>query len=226
VDCRAQIVLHATFSGRFDVQPELVETMVRLQERSHSVFWEFIRANQAAMEAFYAGDLAACEALTERCRVLGETLGEEGGSGIYAFDLPIDAMWSTVMVLLIESYVALGDLEACTVLRERFVRLAGVNVTTGSGLLCFGRADRYLGMLSFVLGELDVAEEYIGVALEADTAGDSPLWSKESRLWLSRVRRAQGHSAEADAMAAVVEREAAAAGFARLERLASTERSR
>ncbi|MGA9278647.1 AAA family ATPase [Ilumatobacter sp.] len=139
------------------------------------------------------------------------------------FDLPIDAMWSTVMVLFIEAMVGLGDVEGCTILRERFSRLAGTNVVTGSGLLCFGRAERYLGMLALTMGDVDAAEEYLGIALEADTDGGSVLWSNSSRLWLSRTRRAQGHAAEADAMLSVVERQAADAGLLRLQRLASTE---
>ena len=71
------------------------------------------------------------------------------------------------------------------------------------------------------MGELDAAEEHLGSALEGDEAGGSVLWTNESRLWLSRVRRAQGHEAEADAMLDVVARQAAAAGLARLERLAA-----
>ena len=140
-----------------------------------------------------------------------------------SFQVPGDAMWSTVMVFLIETVVALGDEESAAVLRDRFAVLAGTNVVMASGLFAFGRADRYLGMLSFVLGELDAAEEYLGAALEADSAGGSAVWSNESRLWLSRVRRAQGHAAEADAMLSVVAREAEAAGLARLARVATTE---
>ncbi len=136
------------------------------------------------------------------------------------FDLPLDAMWSTVMVMLIEAVVQLGDVEACTVLRSRFESQAGTNVTTGSGLLCFGRAERYLGMLSLTIGDLDAAEQYLGIAMEADAAGGSVLWRNESRLWMSRVRRAQGHAAEADAMLDVVAREASEAGLHRLARLA------
>ena len=140
-----------------------------------------------------------------------------------SFRVPVDAMWSTVMVFLIETVVALGDEKSAAVLRKNFAPLAGTNVVMASGLFAFGRADRYLGMLSFVMGDLEAAEEYLGVALEADAAGGSAVWSNESRLWLSRVRRAQGHAAEADAMAAVVAREADAAGLARLARLARTE---
>lgn len=41
-------------------------------------------------------------------------------------------------------------------------------------------------------------------------------WANESRLWLSRVRRSQGHAVEADAVAQVVGHEASTAGLARL----------
>ena len=279
-------IMYTILTGRFDERRRLVNTMAAVQERSHSSFWAFIRANQEAMEAFYRGDLDAGEALAEHCLELAEPLLDHDGSGTYGlrmflirreqdrlaamapiirnvvassdadgiwspglalvlletgafdeaaealaavrargFDLPVDAMWSTVMVLLIDAMVNLGDAEACTMLRSRFAGQAGTNVTTGSGLMCFGRAERYLGMLSLVIGDLDLAEQQLGVALEADAAGGSVLWRNESRLWLSRVRRAQGHVAEADAMLAVVGDEAAAAGLRRLQRLAVEGRS-
>ncbi len=275
-------ILHATLTGRLHERRRLVHTMAALQERSHSRFWEFIRANQEAMEAFYRGDLEASETLAEHCLELAAALPEEDGSGTYGlrmflirreqdrlaamapmmrhvlanaddqaiwtpglalllvetgahdeataalmavrangFDLPVDAMWSTVMVLLIETMVQLGDVEACTVLRSRFEGQAGTNVTTGSGLLCFGRAERYLGMLSLAMGDLPAAQQYLEVAMEGDAEGGSALWRNESRLWLSRVRRAQGHTAEANAMLEAVAHEAAAAGLPRLERLAA-----
>jgi hypothetical protein len=66
------------------------------------------------------------------------------GARAHGFELPFDAMWSTVMVLL-----------------------------------CFGRAERYLGMLSLVLGDLATAEEYLRVALEA-CAGSS-AWASTER---------------------------------------------
>ena len=274
-------ILHATINSRHDERRALVARMDTLQTKSHSRFWEFIRTNQEAMEAFYVGDLAKAEALAVQCRDLADALPEEDGSGTFGlrmflirreqdrlstmaplvrhvlhqaddtmiwtpglalllaetgapdeaaealrslrtggFDFPLDAMWSTVMVLLIDTMVELGDVEACTLLRSRFRRHAGVNVTMGSGLVCFGRADRYLGKLSFVIGDLETADEELGIALEADDAGGSVLWRNESRLWLARVRRARGHDAEADAMLDVVRREAAAAGLPRLERLA------
>lgn len=277
-------ILHTTLTGRFEDRRRLVQTMAELQQRSHSRFWEFIRSNQEAMEAFYSGDLEASESLAEHCLALADALPEEDGGGTYGlrmflirreqdrlagmaplmrqvlastegagiwtpglalllvetgapeeaaaalapvrergFDLPPDAMWSTVMVLMIETMVRLGDVEACSVLRSRFKSLAGTNVTTGSGLVCFGRADRYLGMLSFAIGDLTEAEAQLGTALEADDSGGSVLWRNESRLWLARVRRAQGHVDKADAILEVIAREAGEAGLRRLERLANAE---
>jgi hypothetical protein len=143
-----------------------------------------------------------------------------------SFEIPVDALWSTVMVLLIETMVQLCDREACAVLRDRFSPLAGTNVMTPPGLLCFGSAARYLGMLSATLGELDLAEEQLGESLVSDSASGSILWANESRLWLSRVRRAQGQTAEADAMLDVVAEQAGAAGLLRLERLARADRAR
>ena len=175
---------------------------------------------QADSDSVWTPGLALLQIETGSTQEAAEALAPARAAG---FDLPVDAMWSTVMVLLIESMVRLADLEACAVLRDRFTRLAGTNVVTGSGLLCFGRAERYLGMLSLALGELDAAEEFLGTALEADAAGGSVIWSNESRLWLSRARRAQGHRAEADAMSTVVAQQAAEKGLLRLERLASAE---
>jgi DNA-binding winged helix-turn-helix (wHTH) protein len=280
-------IMYGTLTGNFDEARRLVGVMAKQQERWRSSFWEFIRINQEAMEAFYRGDLDASERLSEHCLELAGRLPDEDGAGTYGlrmflirreqdrlaaiggmirtvvarsggdalwtpglawllaetgaleeaqevladlraaeFRLPLDAMWSTVMVFLVETMVRVGDLESCAVLRDRFAPLAGTNVLTGSGQLCFGRVDRYLGMLSLTLGELEEAEQQLGAALEGDDAGGSVLWANESRLWLSRVRRAQGHDTESDAMARVVADEAGAAGLARLARVATSELAR
>ncbi len=101
------------------------------------------------------------------------------------FDLPVDAMWSTVMVMMIETMVQLDDTEACAVLRDRFERLAGSNVHDGLRPVVLRSGRPVPGMLSLTLGDLDAAEEQLGLALEADSAGGSVLWSNESRLWLA-----------------------------------------
>lgn len=275
-------IMFATLTGDVAESRRLVEVMAREQLRWRSRFWEFVRINQEAMEAFYRGDLDASERLADHCLELARRLPDEDGAGTYGlrlflirreqdrlgaiapmirtvvagagqsdlwtpglawllaetgaveeaaeviaslraagFRLPLDAMWSTVMVMLVETMVQIGDQESCALLRDRLARHAGTNVVTGSGQLCFGRVDRYLGMLSFTLGQLDRAERELGAALEGDAAGGSVLWANDSRLWLARVRRAQGALAEASMMAGAVRDEARAHGLARLARVAA-----
>ncbi len=277
-------IMFATLTGDVGEARRLVEVMADQQRRWRSRFWQFVRTNQEAMEAFYLGDLTESERLAEHCLALADRLPDEDGTGVYGlrmflirreqdrlgivapvlravvaraggdplwtpglawllaetgsldeatatladlrasdFRVPKDALWGTVMAMLTETVVRLDDRGACATLRDRVAGLAGTNVVTGSGQLCFGRGDRYLGMLSYALGDLTAAEEQLGSALEGDAAGGSVLWANESRLWLSRVRRAQGHGAEADAMVRVVGHEAAAAGLIRLARLAAAE---
>ena len=277
-------IMFATLTGDVAEARRLVEVMSEQQRRWRSPFWEFIRTNQEVMEAFYVGDLAESERLTEHCLALAGRLPDEDGTGLYGlrmflirreqdrlgaiapmlrtvvaraggdalwtpglawllaetgmpdeataaladlrasdFQVPHDAMWGTVMAMLTETVVRLDDRGACATLLGRMGGLEGINVVTGSGQLCFGRGDRYLGMLSYALGDLAAAEEWLGSALEGDAAGGSALWANESRLWLSRVRRAQGHHAEADAMVRVVAHEASLAGLTRLARLAAAE---
>jgi DNA-binding winged helix-turn-helix (wHTH) protein/tetratricopeptide (TPR) repeat protein len=239
-----QEAMDAFYRGDLEASERLAEHCLRLaddlpEEDGDGTFglrMFMIRREQdrlAAMAPLVRSVLARADAGSVWTPGLGLLLVETGSHDAAAealaparstgFDLPVDAMWSTVMVLLIESMVGLGDVEACSMLGDRFKRLAGINVVTGSGLLCFGRVERYLGMLSLTVGELDAAEEFLGIALEADSDGGSVLWSNESRLWLSRTRRAQGHHAEADAMLSVVAEQARGAGLLRLERLASSE---
>jgi tetratricopeptide (TPR) repeat protein len=134
--------------------------------------------------------------------------------------IPRDAMWSTVLVLATETAAILADASAAQRLRDLLEPLSGQHVVSGAAQFCFGSADRYLGILSFLLGDLTAAEDHLGRALAADDASGSVLWSNESRLWLSRVRRAQDHADEAEAMREVVIEQAAAAGLTRLVRAA------
>lgn len=139
------------------------------------------------------------------------------------FALPLDAMWSTVMALLVETAVAVGDVESCAELRNRFAPMRGMSVVTGHGILCLGAVDRYLGMATLALGDVAGAETCFGSALEIDSRGGSVLWANHDRLWLARALRADGRTDEARAVAGVVAGEAEAAGLTRLSRLAAAE---
>ncbi|MCU1345330.1 MAG: transcriptional regulator, LuxR family, partial [Acidimicrobiia bacterium] len=137
------------------------------------------------------------------------------------FDLPADAMWSTVMTMLIELAVALDDRDSCRLLEPRFRDQQGHAIVTGHGILCLGSGDRYLGMLAAALGELDRADDHFARASEFDDRNGGILWASHARLRRSEVWRRQGRSAEAADLRAEVQAVARRNGYAALERLAS-----
>ncbi len=239
-----QIAMEAFYEGDLDAAEEGAERCLELADAlpeedgsgSYGVRMFLIRREQdrllsmaPLLRRVMAQDDATSVWTPGLALLLAETGSIDEAAAVFAdikgtgFKIPNDSMWTTVMVLVMETAVHLGDLEACELLRTKFSPLAGTNVVMGSGLHCFGWADRFLGTLSLQLGELDAAEDYLGRSLEADSAGGSSLYANESRLWLSRVRREQGYSAEANAMAEVVVREASSRGHLRLQRLASTD---
>jgi DNA-binding winged helix-turn-helix (wHTH) protein len=248
----------------------------------HSSFWEYVRANLAAMAALYEGDLWEAEAASARCANVAKELIEEDTSGTLGlrmfvirreqdrlghlaplirqlvvsgattsfwtpglalllceigfrgeaadmlsefsaqgFDLPCDAMWSTVMTMLIELATALGDLDSCEQLYARFAHQQGLAIVTGHGIVCFGAGDRYLGMLAATLGDLRSAEAHLFRAVEFDHRNGGTLWANHARYHLSEVHRRQGRTSEADALRAAVRSTARERNFTALERLTS-----
>jgi hypothetical protein len=73
------------------------------------------------------------------------------------FELPPDAMWGTVMALLAEAAATLNDRASARLLLERLATQSGTALVTGHGIVSFGSADRYLGMLALVLGDPELA---------------------------------------------------------------------
>jgi len=136
------------------------------------------------------------------------------------FDLPADAMWATVMAMLIELATTLEDTPSCRLLYEAFAVQSGTAVVTGHGIACLGAADRYLGMLAATLGDMDSAEAHLVRAVAFDEGNGGVLWASHARLHLSRVWRRQGRIAVADAALESVRATASEHGFAALQRLA------
>lgn len=133
------------------------------------------------------------------------------------FDIPRDAMWSTVMTMFIELAVSLGDPDACKGLYDRFSADSAPLVVTGASLICFGSSDRYLGMLALTFGDLQLAETHLLKAIDIDARNGSVLWTTHAQLWLARLRKAQGRDADAAALAGDVARVGQARGYAALQ---------
>jgi len=170
-----------------------------------------------AADNFWAPGLALMLAEVGRDAEARELLAEFTSSG---FHIAADALYTTVMALLIEVAVALGDTEACGLLARRFASQQGHLIVTGHGSLCLGAADRYLGMLQFVLGDFDAAANHLRSAIEMDESNGGLLWAGHARMWLARVRSAQGLDDEARYLAGQVADLAGVSGYAALGRAA------
>ncbi|NNE12864.1 MAG: hypothetical protein HKN41_11550 [Ilumatobacter sp.] len=138
----------------------------------------------------------------------------------HEFDLPVDAMWSTVMVMLIELAARLGDTVSCRILREKFSGQEGSAIVTGHGIVCFGSGDRYLGMLAAALGDDDRAEEHFRAAIEFDDRNGGVLWATHARLHLAGLLRRQQRRDDSDLLRQEVCAVAERRGYRLLERLA------
>lgn len=154
--------------------------------------------------------------------LLAETGDTESAAALFAefadvgFDIPRDAMWSTVMTMFIELAVALAEVQACRTLYEAFSSQSGLMVITGSSVICLGSSDRYLGMLALTFGDLQRAEGHLCRAVTVDEGNGSALWTAHARLWLARVRRDQGRVEEATELAEGVAAVAHDRGYAAL----------
>ncbi len=156
--------------------------------------------------------LAEIEETAEAARLLAEV--RRGG-----FAVPSDAMWSTVMALLVEAAAVLGDRASAGLLADHLAAQSGTALVTGHGIVSFGSADRYLGMLALVVGDPELAERHLQVATAADTANGALLWAAHDRRLLADARERQGHPEDAARLRAVVERVAKEHGYSRLARL-------
>ena len=104
-------------------------------------------------------------------------------------------------------------------LTERLAAQSGTAIVTGHGIVSFGSADRYLGMLALVLDDPELAERHLTVAAEADSSNGALLWAAHDRRLLADARERQGHPERAARLRAVVGRVAQQHGYARLARL-------
>lgn len=132
------------------------------------------------------------------------------------FELPGDAMSSTVLTLLIELAVSLDEPESARLLYDRFAHHARRAIVTGHGIVSFGSADRHLGMLATVLGDLATAEDHLTRAVEVNDRNGAVLWAAHSRARLADVRARQGRHAEAGELRDLVGLTARERGYAAL----------
>ena len=97
-------------------------------------------------------------------------------------------------------------------LLERLRVLAGSNLVIGSGVVCYGAVDRVLGALAAVVGQWDVAEQHLAVALEINRRLEAPTWIAHTLYEQARMLIRRGGPDDAAAARAPLEQAREVAG--------------
>ena len=98
----------------------------------------------------------------------------------------------------------MGDADLAALLYPELAPLAGGNVAIGHGVVCYGAADRYLGLLAATLGEHDLAADHFEEALTINRRMHAPTWVANTLLAYGRTLQSRGRSADVRAASALL----------------------
>jgi tetratricopeptide (TPR) repeat protein len=226
--------LQAFLDGDFEAAAARMDELVRLAEGVGN--WDLAYAAQLFWLAYERGEVDAIRPL------LVATVEDNPGTPAYAAALAlIDGQrgdldsaaslverlvepWSVVadytigasIYCLSEACALTGRTAEAAVLLERAAPFSGLLSVVGPGTLCMGAADRSIGQLHLVLGQLDESVAALRRALDLETTFKSPALAVRSRVWLARalgVRGGEGDDAERRALADEAGRIAARLGM-------------
>ncbi|MGN6866994.1 MAG: ATP-binding protein [Solirubrobacteraceae bacterium] len=124
-------------------------------------------------------------------------------------------LWLASLTYLSDACAALRDESIAELIYPELAPLSGANVMVGHLVVCYGAADRYLGMLAATLGDWSRAEQHFEQAIELNRRMGFTAWLAHTNYEYARMLLAAGRG-ERDAIAALLDeadRLASAAGM-------------
>jgi FXSXX-COOH protein len=106
--------------------------------------------------------------------------------------------------MLAEVTASVGTPAHAAALHDRLTPFAGQLLTVVLGLACLGAADRYLGMVTTVLGQWDEAAAHFERALAIEERARGHALLPRTRYWQARLFRARGQADDARAAARIL----------------------
>jgi DNA-binding CsgD family transcriptional regulator/tetratricopeptide (TPR) repeat protein len=107
---------------------------------------------------------------------------------------PFRELWLASLTYLTDACAVLGDEALATELYAELEPITGTNVMIGHLVVCYGAADRYLGMLAATLGEWDRAEDHFEQAIALNRRMEMRTWLAHTEYEYARMLLAQGPS--------------------------------
>jgi DNA-binding CsgD family transcriptional regulator/tetratricopeptide (TPR) repeat protein len=87
-----------------------------------------------------------------------------------------ESLWLASLTYLADASAAAGHERVASLVYPELEAYTGTNVTIGYGVMSYGAADRYLGMLAATLGETELAERHFEAALVLNRAMGADTW--------------------------------------------------
>jgi DNA-binding CsgD family transcriptional regulator len=122
-----------------------------------------------------------------------------------------EALWVASLAYLTDACSAVGDEELAGLIRPELEPHAGTVMVVGYGVVCYGAADRYLGMLAAALGDWEVAETRFEAALDLNRRMGAPTWLAHTAYEYGRMLLARGRAEDASRAAPLLSEAAALA---------------
>ena len=171
---------------------EIVE-LVRATSRSPRLGYnDHVYVAAHALASATVGDLDSSE----------EALARLTGIGLCR--LPASSTWITTQFLVIETAYLLGDQQVAAEATELIAPYAELPVMPSLAVVCFGSAQRALGLSAAIKGRLDLAVEYLDAALLGDRRlGNRPMavLTEHTLAEVLHARQSPGDQARAQQLA-------------------------
>ncbi|MBV9534374.1 MAG: AAA family ATPase, partial [Solirubrobacterales bacterium] len=113
-----------------------------------------------------------------------------------------ESLWLASLTYLSDACAALGDGGVAAMIYPELLPLTGTNVMIGHLVVCYGAADRYLGMLACTLGDWESAEEHFERAIELNQEMGARTWLAHTEYQYARmlIKAGRGHGSRASAL--------------------------
>jgi DNA-binding CsgD family transcriptional regulator len=107
-----------------------------------------------------------------------------------------DGLRTAALTYLADACATLGDARSAPLLYQELEPLAGGNIRVGQAVACYGAADRYLGMLSTIVGDWDTAQAHFEAALALNRRMGAHTWTAHTAHQFARMLRSRGRPAD------------------------------
>lgn len=137
------------------------------------------------------------------------------------------SLWVASLVYLTDACNAVGDAELAALVYPELVPFAGTNLIIGGGVIFYGAADRYLGMLAAMLGLVERAEAHFTAAVDLNRRMGAATWLAHTCHEYGRMLQSNGEADRAEPLVTEAQALAEAIGMptllARIRRLGAAQ---